>query len=105
MSSGDIRDAGAESNDDRHQATFGAVLATTVAQVGCVTVFVIIGALALGLALDNALDTKPLFTLLLVLVSIPLSLYILVRVALSSVQKLTPPTQKEAKEKPLEEKE
>ncbi len=93
------------SGDDGQQAAFGAVLATTVAQVGCVTVLVIIGALALGLALDSALDTKPLFTLLLVLVSIPLSLYILVRVTLSSVQKLTPPVQKVAKVEPTEEKE
>ena len=99
--------------DQRNQTAFGAVLATTVAQVGCITVFVILGALALGLALDSRLDTSPLFTLLLVLASIPLSLYLLVRVALGSVQKLTPPDSKEAgkerepqsNEKPLEEKE
>jgi F0F1-type ATP synthase assembly protein I len=79
------------SGDDGQQAAFGAVLATTVAQVGCVTVIVILGALALGLALDSVLDTKPLFTLLLVLASIPLSLYVLVRIALSAVAQISPP--------------
>jgi multisubunit Na+/H+ antiporter MnhG subunit len=101
------------SGDQREQTAFGAVLATTVAQVGCVTVIVIVGALALGIALDSRLDTKPLFTLLFVLVSIPLSLYLLVRVAYSSVQKLTPPVSTEAggvrepqsNERPSEEKE
>jgi F0F1-type ATP synthase assembly protein I len=77
---------------------FGVVLATTVAQVGCVTVIVILGFLALGLALDNWLGTRPLFTLVLVLVSIPLSLYLLVRVALSSTQQLAPPVSRQTEE-------
>ena len=89
MSSGELRKP--QSNDDSQNVVFGTLLATTVAQVGCVTVFVILGALALGLALDGQLGTKPLFTLLLVLASIPLSLYLLVRVALSSARQLTPP--------------
>jgi F0F1-type ATP synthase assembly protein I len=96
VSSGDVR--GPQSNNDRQGAIFGVVLATTVAQVGCVTVIVILGALALGLALDNWLDTRPLFTLVLMLLSIPLSLYLLVRVALSSTQQLTPSASRQAKE-------
>jgi F0F1-type ATP synthase assembly protein I len=87
------------SGDDGQQVTFGVVLATTVAQVGCVTVVVILGALVAGLALDKTLDTRPLFTLLLVLASIPASLYLLVRIALSSVAQLSPPSEK-PKERP-----
>jgi hypothetical protein len=59
-----------------------------------VTVVVILAALLLGLALDNALDTKPVFTLVLVLGSIPLSLYLLVRIALSAAAQVAPPTPK-----------
>lgn len=93
------------SGNDRQQVTFVAVLATTVAQVGCVTVFVILGALAVGLALDKALDTRPLFTLVLVLASIPVSLYLLVQIALSGAAQLTPPTPKEEEEEPSDDKE
>jgi F0F1-type ATP synthase assembly protein I len=92
VSSGDIREP--QSKDDRQQVVFGVVLATTVAQIGCVTVFIILGALALGLVLDSQLGTKPLFTLLLVLASIPLSLYILVRIALSTAAQVASPPPK-----------
>lgn len=74
---------------------FGVALASAVSQVGCVTVVVILGALVAGLALDNALDTQPIFTLLLVIGSIPVSLYLLVRIALSATAQLTPPPSKE----------
>lgn len=93
------------SGDDRQQVTFVTVLATTVAQVGCVTVFVILGALVIGLALDRALDTRPLFTLVLVLASIPVSLYLLVQVALSGAAQLAPPKPKENEEESSDEKE
>ena len=62
------------------------------------------GALAAGLALDSWLDTRPLFTLLLVLASIPLSLYLLVRIALSAAAQVAPPTIKQTDEQsPAEE--
>ncbi len=113
MSSGDVREPQSndvreplgqstgrrpQSNGDRQQAMFGLVLATTVAQVGCVSVLVILGALALGLGLDNLLGTRPLFTLVLVLASIPLSLFLLVKVALSATHQLAPPTSRQAEE-------
>ena len=93
------------SGNDHQQVAFVAVLATTVAQVGCVTVFVILGALVVGLALDRTFDTRPLFTLLLVLASIPVSLYLLVQVALSGAAQLTPPTPKEEEKESSDEKE
>lgn len=77
--------------DNRQDMRFGVALASAVSQVGCVTVVVILGALVAGLALDNALDTKPVFTLLLVIGSIPISLYLLVRIALSATAQLTRP--------------
>jgi F0F1-type ATP synthase assembly protein I len=79
------------SGDDRQQLVPGLVLASTVAQVGCVTIVVIIGALVVGLGLDKAFDTRPLFTLLFLLGSIPVSLYLMVRIAFSAVAQLTPP--------------
>lgn len=61
----------------------GAFLAEAAAQIGCLTVVVILLALGAGLWLDSRLGTKPWFTLGLVLASIPVSLYMMVRVALS----------------------
>lgn len=84
------------SGDDRQQRAFAVALASTVSQVGCVTVVIILGALVAGLWLDKTLDTRPLFTLLLLLASIPVSLFALVRIALSAVAQLTPPPSKES---------
>lgn len=67
-------------------------VASTVSQVGCVTVVIVVGALLLGLWLDNLLDTKPILTIVLILVSIPVSLFSLVRIALSAAARIQPPT-------------
>lgn len=82
------------SGDDRQQIVVGLALVSVVSQVGCVTIVVVIGALLAGLGLDKVLDTRPLFTVLLLLASIPLSLYLLVRIALSTAAQLTPLSQK-----------
>lgn len=59
-------------------------LAGMLSQVGCVTVVIVVGALLGGLWLDSLLNTRPLFTVLFLLLSIPVSVYSLVRVALST---------------------
>jgi F0F1-type ATP synthase assembly protein I len=74
---------------------YGMALASVVSQVGCVTIAVVLGALVAGLGLDRFFDTRPLFTILLLLGSIPVSLYLLVRIALSAVAQLNPPSQKQ----------
>jgi F0F1-type ATP synthase assembly protein I len=59
-------------------------LAGMMSQVGCVTVVIVVGALLAGLWVDSQFDTRPLFTVLFLLISIPVSLYSLVRIALST---------------------
>jgi len=63
-------------------------LASMMSQVGCVTVVIILGALVIGLWVDSQFDTRPLFTLVFLLGSIPISLYSLVRVALSTAAQM-----------------
>ena len=53
--------------------TYGLV-AGVIGQVGCLLLLVILGALLLGLGLDELLGTRPAFTLLLLLASVPLSI-------------------------------
>ena len=59
-------------------------LAGMMSQVGCVTVVIVVGALLGGLWVDSLVNTRPLFTVLFLILSIPVSLYSLVRVALST---------------------
>ena len=66
------------------RVTKNLALASMMSQVGCVTVVIVVGALLGGLWVDSLFNTKPLFTVLLMLLSIPVSVYSLVRVALST---------------------
>ncbi len=80
---------------NRSQYTQNLALASTVSQVGCVTVVIVIGALLLGVWLDNLLDTKPILTIVCILASIPISLFSVVRVALSVTRRIQYPEDEE----------
>ncbi len=67
-------------------------LAVVAGQAGCSTVILVFMALFGGMYLDAKLDTHPIFTLVLVLLSVPLGLYMMVRVVLSSTSRITPPS-------------
>jgi F0F1-type ATP synthase assembly protein I len=56
--------------------------------VGCFTIAIIAVALVGGLLLDNALQTRPLFTLILVIASVPLTIFIMVRIVLSMAPRI-----------------
>ncbi len=68
-------------------------LAAVAGQAGCLSVILIFLALFAGLFIDSRLNTHPVFTIGLVLISVPISLYAMIRMVLSSVSaiKLTPP--------------
>ena len=63
---------------------------SVLGQVGLLTLGVIVVALVGGLWLDRLLSTKPLFTVLLMLASFPISYYIIYRIALNAVGKIEP---------------
>ncbi|HEY4690211.1 MAG TPA: hypothetical protein VIK33_12930 [Anaerolineae bacterium] len=58
-------------------------------QAGCLGAGIVIGALVLGLGLDGLLQTRPLLTLALLLVSAPVSVYAIYRFALRAARKAT----------------
>jgi F0F1-type ATP synthase assembly protein I len=60
-----------------------------IAQIGLLTLAVVVVAIFGGLWLDRVLSTKPLFTILLILGSFPVSLYIIYRVALGATRGMT----------------
>jgi len=76
------------SNEDRQQhvaarqRAFSKVLARTMAQVGVLTVLIVIVTLAVGMWLDTHFDTRPLWTIALLVASIPVTtvmMYFVVR--------------------------
>jgi F0F1-type ATP synthase assembly protein I len=60
-------------------------VAGLAAQSGCLVVGVVLAAIVAGIWLDRALDTRPVFTLALVLGSLPLTIFLLFRLAIRTV--------------------
>jgi hypothetical protein len=80
------------------------IIASGIAwQVGCVTVAIVAVALVGGLWLDQQLNTRPLLTVLLLLVSVPFSLLLVLRIALNAarqVERIQQEEQDRTKENP-----
>ncbi len=66
--------ANKEHKKDQMQYAFNVALVAVAGQVGCLTLVVIFGSLFGGLWLDNQFDTRPMFTVLLLIGSIPVTL-------------------------------
>lgn len=62
------------SENNRGQYRFNLTLAAVAGQVGCLTILIIMVALFGGLWLDNRLDSKPMFTIGLIIASVPVTL-------------------------------
>jgi F0F1-type ATP synthase assembly protein I len=74
---------------DQKTKIFNLTLASVAGQVGCLTLLIVVGALFGGLWLDNRFDTKPMYTIGLLVVSIPISLgvmFFVVRFAISKIK-------------------
>jgi hypothetical protein len=63
-------------------------IAGVLAQAGCATLALVSAALVAGLWLDGRFDTRPLFTLLLVLASVPVTMFLLYRIAVTGAARL-----------------
>lgn len=75
---------------DRTEYAFNITLAAVAGQVGCLTLVIVLAALFGGLWLDNYFQTKPMFTIVLMVASIPVTLVLMfwvVRAATSRLQK------------------
>ncbi len=64
---------------------------SVAAQVGIAVVVVVLAAALGGIFLDRLLGTRPLFTIVLVVVACPVSLYLVYRVAQNAVAKIPMP--------------
>ena len=69
-----------------------------MAQVGCLTLVIILVALFGGLWLDARFDTKPVITLVLVFASIPVSLVLMFVIARSAAANIKANVEEQRKE-------
>ena len=65
--------------------------AALAAQGGCLSLVIIFAALLIGLWLDAQFGRRGPFTIGLLLLSVPLSLFVMVRLALRSIAQIAPP--------------
>ena len=84
--------------ENRSNNRFNTILATVVGQVGCLTPVILLGALFVGLWLDRQFETKPLFTILFIVGSAPVSVFVLYRIVRTATAKLKTDTQVENSE-------
>jgi hypothetical protein len=68
--------------DQQQQINQAALLASVVGQVGCIVVILICLAMGAGLLIDRFLGTEAIFTVLFMVGSVPVALYVTVRVSL-----------------------
>lgn len=77
-----------EDTKQKKQNTLNLILAAVVGQVGCFTLLIIIVAVLGGMALDARFETKPWFTIGLVVASIPISLLLMFFIARKAIAKI-----------------
>jgi F0F1-type ATP synthase assembly protein I len=65
-------------SDKDHRNVISTLLIVLVGQMGCLTLIIILVTVLSGLWLDNTFHTKPIFTLVLLLTGIPLSVILMV---------------------------
>lgn len=77
-----------EQLQDRKRYWLNLTLAGMVGQVGCLTLVIVLGAVFGGLWLDARFQTRPMFTLILLLASIPISLAAMLLIARLVISKI-----------------
>ena len=74
-------------------------LTAIAGQAGCVTLVIVIAALLVGLWLDAQLGRRGPCTFGMLVISVPFSLYAMVRIALAAIERIEPQS-KQTKEQP-----
>ena len=73
---------------NRKFSIMNVTLAVVAGQVGCLTLLIVLAAVLGGLWLDQYFQTKPVLTIALLVVSIPISLVVMLGVVRSATRKI-----------------
>jgi F0F1-type ATP synthase assembly protein I len=88
-------------SNNKGQDEFRTAVTMTVAWVAGLTLVTIFAALFAGIWLDKILNSKPLYTIILVLASIPVTLFLTFRVVKAATSRIQPGLKKDStKEEP-----
>jgi membrane protein implicated in regulation of membrane protease activity len=82
------------SEKNRGQYAFNLTLAAVAGQVGCLTLVIVLAALFGGLWLDSRFNTRPTFTVVLMVASVPVTLVAMFAVVRAATSRLRNSTQK-----------
>lgn len=80
-------------------------LAAIAAQAGCVTLVVVVSALLIGLWVDSRFGLRGPFTFTLLCLSVPISLFLMLRLTLSAISRIQPQQVKTRRKSPPSEEE
>lgn len=80
---------GDSSNNNPWLSAFNLRTLTVGGEVGCLTLVIVLAAVFGGLWFDNLLGTKPLITVILVIGSIPISLFLTYWIAIRAARSIT----------------
>jgi F0F1-type ATP synthase assembly protein I len=82
----------------KKQDEFRSAVTMTVVWVAVLTLITIFAALFAGILLDRLLNSKPLFTIVLTIASIPVTIYATFRVVKAASNRIQPAVKKEISE-------
>jgi len=82
---------------------FYLTVATILTQVGCLTIVIIFIALFGGIWLDGYFDTKPWFTMILTIASLPITILVMLKLVRAGTSKLNSSPPKNDEDTPQEE--
>ena len=82
-------------SEQKGRKILSTLLIVMVGQVGCLTLIIILGSVFGGLWLDNTFGTKPVFTLVLLLAGIPISVLVMLVVARKTLARLKEQAEKD----------
>ena len=88
-----------QSEKKRAQSAYNLTLATVAGLVGCLTLLIVVAALFGGLWLDRAFSTRPMFTIGLMIASIPVTLVMMFWVVRAVTSRLQPNSKNDTQSK------
>ena len=82
--------------ENREPNKFNFTLAAVIGQVGCLTLIIVLAALFGGMWLDSYFDTRPMITVGLMIVSIPVTLLVMLLIVRVATSRLGPDSKKDS---------